>query len=76
MVGGPIAAVPTVQSLALPGDPAGGPATLQPFIGSAPGSKEVLPSPVDTTMSSTKTPGSWTTSSLAYEMETSTFLFA
>ena len=63
--GGRSACVATIQSLSLPGLPAGGPETVQPSSGSPSSSNEVLPSPVDTTMSSRATPGAWTVSSLA-----------
>ncbi len=45
--------------------PAGGPVTAQPSIGSASSSNDVVPSPVDTVMSSTKVPRPWTDQSLA-----------
>jgi hypothetical protein len=40
---------------------------------SIPASKEVVPSPVETSMSSTKTPRPWVAQSLAYAIDTSTF---
>ncbi len=57
--------VATIQSLTLAMLPRGAPVTAQPSRGSPSASKEVLPSPVETSMSSTATPGSWYTSSLA-----------
>ena len=51
----------TIQSFALAPLPDGAPLTAQP---SSPASKDVLPSPVDTTTSSTKTPNPWTAQSL------------
>ena len=53
VVGGASSAPPTIQSFALPGEPGGGPGTVQeprPF------SKDVVPCPVDTSTSSTNTP--------------------
>jgi len=58
-----------IQLLALAALPGGGPVTAQP---SRLVSNDVLPSPVDTTTSSTKTPRPWLAQSLAYAMETST----
>ena len=68
------AAVPTIQSLPLGALPAGAPGTVQPSIVSPSFSNDVVPAPVETTMSSTKTPCFWKRSSLAYEMETTTSL--
>ena len=62
VVGGSSATVPTIQSFSLAALPGGAPGTVQP---SSPDSKDVEPSPVETTMSSTKTPWRWTMSSLA-----------
>ena len=60
------AAVPTIQSLPLGALPAGAPGTVQPSIVSPSFSNDVVPVPVETTMSSTKTPCFWKRSSLAY----------
>ena len=49
--------------------PGGGPVICQPP--SSPFSKEVVPWPVDTSMSSTKTPSPWVAQSLMYAIETS-----
>jgi hypothetical protein len=57
VVGGSSATVPISQVLGLGSLPGGGPPAVQPSSGSPSASNEVLPSPVDTTMSSTKTPG-------------------
>ena len=54
-----------IQSFSFCWLPSGGPVTCQPSSGSASASNEVLPSPVETVTSSTKTPVSCTTSSLA-----------
>src|SRR5215218_11415631 len=54
--GGSSAVVPAIQSLALPGLPSGGPATVQPSNVFPSSSNDVVPSPVDTTTSSTTTP--------------------
>ena len=51
-----------MKLLALAALPGGGPVIAQP---SRPVSNEVLPSPVETTMSSTKTPMPWVAQSLA-----------
>jgi hypothetical protein len=51
----------------------GAPGTVQPSSGSASSSNEVLPSPVETAMSSMKTPGNcWKPQSLTEVIETST----
>jgi hypothetical protein len=57
--------VPTIQSFALGPEPSGGPGTVQPSSGSPSASNDVEPGPEDTTMSSTNTPSSCRTSSLA-----------
>ena len=59
------ATVPTNQSFGLGWLPAGAPGTVQPSKTSPSSSKEVVPSPVELTMSSTNSPFRWTTSSLA-----------
>ena len=51
--------------------PGGGPVISQPPV--SPFSNEVVPWPVDTSMSSTKTPSPWMAQSLAYAIETSTW---
>ena len=56
------AAVVRLKSLALGALPGGAPGTLHP---SSPASNEVVPSPVETSMSSTKTPRPWNDQSLA-----------
>ena len=48
--------MPTIQSFALPGLPSGAPVTVQPSNSSPSASNDVVPSPVETTTSSTKTP--------------------
>src|ERR671924_15381 len=68
-----------VQSLRLvPSTPAsscGAPGTVQPSIGSASSSNDVLPSPVEVVMSSMKTPGNcWRPQSLSAVIDTSTCL--
>src|ERR671923_2645453 len=60
------------QSFALASVPVGGPGTVQPSIGSPSSSKDVVPSPVETSTWSTKAPRPCTAQSLVYEMETST----
>ena len=62
---GASAAPPMIPLFSLPGLPSGGPDAAQPSNGSPSSSKEVEPSPVDTSMSSTTTPLSWKRSSLA-----------
>ena len=63
--GGASAAVPTIQSFSLGAVPGGAPGTVQPSSVFPSSSKDVVPSPVETSMSSTKTPGNWKRSSLA-----------
>jgi hypothetical protein len=56
------AAVVRLKSLVLGELPGGAPGVVHP---SVPVSKEVVPSPVETSMSSTKTPRPWVAQSLA-----------
>ena len=63
--GGVSADVPTIQSFGFGSLPAGAPGTVQPSNVFPSFSKEVVPAPVETTMSSTNAPGSCTKSSLA-----------
>ncbi len=63
--GGRSATVPTVKSFSLPGLPAGAPGTVQPSSVSPSSSNEVVPAPVEDSMSSMNTPWACTTSSLA-----------
>jgi hypothetical protein len=56
---------PTIQSFGFGGLPAGAPGTVQPSIVLPSASNEVVPAPVETTMSSTNAPDNWTRSSLA-----------
>ena len=51
--------------------PGGGPVTVQPPV--SPASNDVVPWPVDTSMSSTNTPRPWVDQSLTYPMDTSTW---
>jgi hypothetical protein len=57
--------VPAIQSFSFGPLRGGGPGTVQPSRGDPSASNDVVPSPVETTTSSTKTPGSWNDSSLA-----------
>ncbi len=63
--GGRSAVVATDQLPSLGGLSAGGPLTAHPSYTSPSSSKEVLPAPLDTAMSSTTTPFACTESSLA-----------
>ena len=57
----------------MPSSSCGAPGTVQPSIGSPSSSNDVLPSPVETTMSSMNTPGNcWRPQSLSDVIETST----
>src|SRR6266545_246936 len=68
---GKLPAASRAKLFALGALPGGGPVTSQPPESV---SKDVLPSPVDTAMSSTNTPSPWVAQSLAYPMDTSTCL--
>ncbi len=63
--GGVSAVVPAIQSFGFGGLPSGAPGTVQPSHVSPSASNEVVPAPVETTMSSTNAPENWTDSSLA-----------
>jgi hypothetical protein len=70
--GGASAAVPAIQSFGLGALPSGGPETVHPSNVSPSSSNDVVPSPVETTTSSTNAPRAGNASSLAYEIDTST----
>jgi hypothetical protein len=63
--GGTLSTVPTIQSFGFGSLPSGAPGTVQPSSVSPSASNEVVPSPVETTTSSTNTPAPCTMSSLA-----------
>src|SRR4029453_367177 len=66
--GKPVGSV-TIHVLKFGALPAGASCVVQP---SLPLSKDVVPSPVETSMSSTKTPSPWKAQSLTYVIDTST----
>src|SRR4051812_46948041 len=70
VVGGSSATVPTIQLFGLGALPGGGPPGVQPSNVSPSASNDVVPCPVETTMSSTNTPGGVYDGSVSSDSET------